>query len=244
MVDPVKQPFTEASFRGAAHRGSLPNLRWPSSIRAPAEPRSQRLGPEPRVQGRSGGDGAARPAAVLVPIVVRDELTVLLTQRSHDMPSHPGQISFPAASSRRRRHRPRLRAARGAGGDRPAARPCGAARLSSTAIAPAPASRSARWSALCGQASSWRSTPARCGGVRGAARLPDGPCQPPASIARVARTAAFLLRDALPRTLYLGRYGRHAQEPAREIVSAMIRVVIENILLFLTPMAIYSPTCC
>jgi 8-oxo-dGTP pyrophosphatase MutT (NUDIX family) len=36
-----------------------------------------------------------RPAAVLVPIVLRDELTVLLTQRAHDMPSHPGQISFP-----------------------------------------------------------------------------------------------------------------------------------------------------
>ncbi len=36
-----------------------------------------------------------RAAAVLVPIVLRPELTVLLTQRSHDLPSHPGQISFP-----------------------------------------------------------------------------------------------------------------------------------------------------
>lgn len=36
-----------------------------------------------------------RAAAVLVPIVLRRELTVLLTQRSHDLPSHPGQISFP-----------------------------------------------------------------------------------------------------------------------------------------------------
>jgi 8-oxo-dGTP pyrophosphatase MutT (NUDIX family) len=36
-----------------------------------------------------------RPAAVLVPIVLRRPLTVMLTQRSHDMPSHPGQISFP-----------------------------------------------------------------------------------------------------------------------------------------------------
>ena len=45
------------------------------------------------------GDLAAmappRPAAVLVPIVLRADLTVLLTQRAHDMPSHPGQISFP-----------------------------------------------------------------------------------------------------------------------------------------------------
>jgi 8-oxo-dGTP pyrophosphatase MutT (NUDIX family) len=36
-----------------------------------------------------------RPAAVLVPIMLRPALTVLLTQRSNDMPSHPGQISFP-----------------------------------------------------------------------------------------------------------------------------------------------------
>ena len=36
------------------------------------------------------------PAAVLMPLVDRPEgLTVLLTQRSNDMPSHPGQISFP-----------------------------------------------------------------------------------------------------------------------------------------------------
>ncbi|MFM9942225.1 MAG: CoA pyrophosphatase [Hyphomicrobiaceae bacterium] len=37
----------------------------------------------------------ARSAAVLVPIVARDELTVLLTQRPQEMPQHPGQIAFP-----------------------------------------------------------------------------------------------------------------------------------------------------
>ncbi len=37
-----------------------------------------------------------RPAAVLVPLVNRDgELTVLLTRRSDEMPSHPGQVAFP-----------------------------------------------------------------------------------------------------------------------------------------------------
>ena len=37
-----------------------------------------------------------REAAVLVPIIDRPEApTVLLTQRSHDLPDHPGQISFP-----------------------------------------------------------------------------------------------------------------------------------------------------
>jgi 8-oxo-dGTP pyrophosphatase MutT (NUDIX family) len=40
-----------------------------------------------------------RPAAVLVPIVLRESLTVMLTQRSHEMPSHPGQISFPGGKT-------------------------------------------------------------------------------------------------------------------------------------------------
>lgn len=37
-----------------------------------------------------------RPASVLVPIVDRgSEVTVLLTQRTEDMPSHAGQVAFP-----------------------------------------------------------------------------------------------------------------------------------------------------
>jgi 8-oxo-dGTP pyrophosphatase MutT (NUDIX family) len=36
-----------------------------------------------------------RPAAVLVPVVEREEPMVLLTQRSAHLPDHPGQISFP-----------------------------------------------------------------------------------------------------------------------------------------------------
>ena len=46
-----------------------------------------------RIQGR---DGEPTPAAVLVPLVNRpDGLNVLLTQRSAELPDHPGQISFP-----------------------------------------------------------------------------------------------------------------------------------------------------
>jgi 8-oxo-dGTP pyrophosphatase MutT (NUDIX family) len=41
------------------------------------------------------GASPARPAAVLVPIVARSELTVLLTQRTSHLPAHAGQISFP-----------------------------------------------------------------------------------------------------------------------------------------------------
>lgn len=43
-----------------------------------------------------GRDRGTTPAAVLVPVVNRPEgLTLLLTQRSADLPDHPGQISFP-----------------------------------------------------------------------------------------------------------------------------------------------------
>lgn len=41
------------------------------------------------------GSAAARPAAVLVPIVARDELFVLLTERTPHLAAHAGQIAFP-----------------------------------------------------------------------------------------------------------------------------------------------------
>ena len=44
---------------------------------------------------RALAHGPARQAAVLVPIVLRDRPTVLLTERSADLPSHAGQIAFP-----------------------------------------------------------------------------------------------------------------------------------------------------
>lgn len=58
-------------------------------------------------QGASPGEGAGRidrpgliPAAVLIPIVVRDEgLTVLLTQRTAHLKAHSGQVSFPGGKA-------------------------------------------------------------------------------------------------------------------------------------------------
>jgi len=41
------------------------------------------------------GVSATRPAAVLVPIVDRDEPTVLFTLRTKDLNSHAGQVAFP-----------------------------------------------------------------------------------------------------------------------------------------------------
>ncbi len=41
------------------------------------------------------GPAPARPAAVLVPVVARETLTVLLTERTSHLASHAGQIAFP-----------------------------------------------------------------------------------------------------------------------------------------------------
>ena len=59
----------------------------------PAPPAARGMSDGFRLPGR---DGDATPAAVLVPVVNRPGgLTLLLTQRSVDLPDHPGQISFP-----------------------------------------------------------------------------------------------------------------------------------------------------
>lgn len=94
-LDP-RQPFTEASFRALARTALLPA---PSPAIFDART-GRAYGPSdwdlnPELKGELAAMDPPRPAAVLVPIMLRDELTVLLTQRSHDMPSHPGQISFP-----------------------------------------------------------------------------------------------------------------------------------------------------
>jgi 8-oxo-dGTP pyrophosphatase MutT (NUDIX family) len=59
----------------------------------PAPPAAQGLSDGFRLPGR---EGKTVPAAVLVPLVNRPAgLQLLLTQRSADLPDHPGQISFP-----------------------------------------------------------------------------------------------------------------------------------------------------
>ena len=50
----------------------------------------------PETAGEMSGSGKIIAAAVLIPIVIRPTgLTVLLTQRTADLPSHPGQVAFP-----------------------------------------------------------------------------------------------------------------------------------------------------
>jgi 8-oxo-dGTP pyrophosphatase MutT (NUDIX family) len=63
------------------------------ALARPAPPSARNLSDGFRLPGR---EGEPTPAAVLVPLVNRPEgLHVLLTQRSPDLPDHPGQISFP-----------------------------------------------------------------------------------------------------------------------------------------------------
>jgi 8-oxo-dGTP pyrophosphatase MutT (NUDIX family) len=88
--------FTEPGFRALASRGlhSAPSD-------AVFDPRSGKAwGPSdwdlnPELKGDLAVMNTPRPAAVLVPVMLRPTLTVLFTQRSEDVPSHPGQISFP-----------------------------------------------------------------------------------------------------------------------------------------------------
>lgn len=63
------------------------------ALSRPSPPSARNLSDGFRLPGR---EGTPKPAAVLVPLVNRPQgLQVLLTQRSADLPDHPGQISFP-----------------------------------------------------------------------------------------------------------------------------------------------------
>jgi 8-oxo-dGTP pyrophosphatase MutT (NUDIX family) len=95
-VDNSADPYTEAGFRARARRGLL---REPSPAIFDART-GKALGPSdwdlnPEFMGDLAVIEPPRAAAVLVPIVLRERLTVMLTERSHDVPSHPGQVSFP-----------------------------------------------------------------------------------------------------------------------------------------------------
>lgn len=92
----ITSPFTETAFRQLA------------AAKLHAQPSEAVFDPR---TGRTWGRGdwdlnpelladfavmpPPRPAAVLVPVVARSELTVLLTQRTETLPTHAGQIAFP-----------------------------------------------------------------------------------------------------------------------------------------------------
>ncbi|HWP27363.1 MAG TPA: CoA pyrophosphatase [Xanthobacteraceae bacterium] len=87
MDAPVADFFTRARERL--------NLEVPAALYDPkAEARRGDLDLDPELWRRAGV-AATKPAVVLVPVVARSEPTVLLTRRTAEMPSHPGQIAFP-----------------------------------------------------------------------------------------------------------------------------------------------------
>lgn len=96
LLDQEREPLSETWFRARAETALL---------RAPSDsifdPRSGRSwGPSdfdlnPDLLADLGVMDPPRAAAVLVPVVTREELTVLFTVRTAHLTSHAGQISFP-----------------------------------------------------------------------------------------------------------------------------------------------------
>jgi 8-oxo-dGTP pyrophosphatase MutT (NUDIX family) len=70
-------------------------LEVPDGLTDPSVPvRRGDLDLDPSLWERAGV-AATKPAAVLVPVVDHAEPTVILTLRTSELPSHPGQIAFP-----------------------------------------------------------------------------------------------------------------------------------------------------
>jgi 8-oxo-dGTP pyrophosphatase MutT (NUDIX family) len=87
-----RPPETAAFFERARARLALD---VPAGLTDPTVPVTRGdMDLDPTLWTRAGVE-ATRPAAVLVPVVDHGEPTVLLTQRTADLPSHAGQIAFP-----------------------------------------------------------------------------------------------------------------------------------------------------
>jgi 8-oxo-dGTP pyrophosphatase MutT (NUDIX family) len=89
---PVRPTVNEDFFDRARARLTLqvpPSLTDPMAHGARGD-----LDLNPAMWERSGV-AATKPAAVLVPVIDRDEPTVLLTIRTQDLASHAGQVAFP-----------------------------------------------------------------------------------------------------------------------------------------------------
>lgn len=90
--DPAQlSPFSETGFRELA-RAALSEAEPaadPDGLGAPSD-----FDLSPELIG-TVANTPLMPAAVLIPVVARDELTVLLTQRTAGLPRHAGQIAFP-----------------------------------------------------------------------------------------------------------------------------------------------------
>ena len=77
------------AFDMVSKTGQIGEARTPRPWRAQIQSRLDRAPSELRL------GQALKPAAILLPIIEREEPSILLTKRSENMPTHAGQISFP-----------------------------------------------------------------------------------------------------------------------------------------------------
>ncbi|OYW54520.1 MAG: CoA pyrophosphatase [Hyphomicrobium sp. 32-62-53] len=92
---PPPDPFTLDAFRARAAQRLLASPTLPSATPVAPVPPPSDFDLNPSAFAEWNGPAPVRPAAVLVPIVVRDSLTVLLTERTPHLAAHAGQIAFP-----------------------------------------------------------------------------------------------------------------------------------------------------
>jgi 8-oxo-dGTP pyrophosphatase MutT (NUDIX family) len=88
----LQRPATEGFFDRATQRLTLDVPPALTDLNAPGARGDLDLNPENWIKA---GVKAIKPAAVLVPVIDRDEPTVLLTQRTPDLTTHAGQVAFP-----------------------------------------------------------------------------------------------------------------------------------------------------
>jgi 8-oxo-dGTP pyrophosphatase MutT (NUDIX family) len=91
--DIAQSYFSETGFRRLAARALTASAPPPAADEHASFPSDFDLNPDLKISANARGPLAA--AAVLVPVVVRSQLTVLLTQRTEGLPRHAGQIAFP-----------------------------------------------------------------------------------------------------------------------------------------------------
>lgn len=91
----AQSPFSEAGFRAlAAAELSRNPPPLPSESDTEVSPSDFDLNPELAADVLASRTPLL-PAAVLIPVVARPELTVLLTQRTDSLAHHAGQVAFP-----------------------------------------------------------------------------------------------------------------------------------------------------
>ena len=177
-----------------------------------------------------------RPAAVLVPLVRREAgITVLLTQRTEDMPSHAGQIAFPGGRTQTEDADAKATALRETEEE---------VGLSRTfvdvigAVDPYRTGTGYEITPVVGIVTPGFTIHADPREVADVFEVPlahflDDP-EPPHRQPRLAGPRAALLRHALRRSLHLGGHGGYAEESALRPEWRLVHVPIEYLMVFRT----------